>query len=425
MHRCIVPRTPRLKRILLNARTSRQYCTRLEKVIFDGTDNCNHNALAAAKMDKAHEPVYAASPSPVDAGLPEEPQDSLQRFSQDYLKPNIGLIYLIAAQLFNSLMVVSTKILETDLKVDPDTGEIQQPIRPLQILFSRMSITYAAALVYMLINRHKILHAPFGPRELRPWLLLRGAVGFCGVFGMYFSLMYLTVSDAVLITFLTPAVTVILAAVVLRERFTKVEAFGTLVSLMGVVLIVRPSFLFGLPDNLDNSPAESADPRKRLLATMVGLLGVLGASTVYIVLRYIGDRAHAIISVGYFSLIVTVISLVGITLVPSMRFRWPHGNRQWFLLINLGVCGFIFQLLLTMGIQRERAGRGSAMAYTQLVYAVGWDVMLWHHWPSLWSWLGMLVIVGATVAVARCKPKEPLPEPPLTEELELEPLPSH
>ncbi|AQZ14339.1 hypothetical protein BZL39_G03540 [Zygosaccharomyces parabailii] len=375
-------------------------------------------------MDKAHEPVYAVSPSPVDAGPPEEQQGSLQRFSQDYLKPNIGLIYLIAAQLFNSLMVVSTKILETDRKADPDTGEIQQPIRPLQILFSRMSITYAAALMYMLINRRKIRHAPFGPRELRPWLLLRGAVGFCGVFGMYFSLMYLTVSDAVLITFLTPAVTVVLAAVVLRERFTKVEAFGTLVSLMGVVLIVRPSFLFGLPDNLDNSPAESADPRKRLLATMVGLLGVLGASTVYIVLRYIGDRAHAIISVGYFSLIVTVISLVGITLVPSMRFRWPHGKRQWFLLINLGVCGFIFQLLLTMGIQRERAGRGSAMAYTQLVYAVGWDVMLWHHWPSLWSWLGMLVIVGATVAVARCKPKEPLPEPPLTEELELEPLPS-
>lgn len=378
-------------------------------------------------MDKDHEPGYAVSPSPTSGEPSRELEGSLQRFSQDYLKPNLGLVYLIAAQLFNSLMVVSTKVLETDRTVDPETGEPLQPIRPLQVLLSRMSITYVAALVYMLINRRNIPDAPFGARELRPWLILRGMVGFCGVFGMYFSLMYLTVSDAVLITFLAPAVTVVLAAVVLRERFTKVEALGTLVSLLGVVLIVRPTFLFGVPDGPDSSPAESADPRKRLLATMVGLLGVMGASTVYIVLRYIGDRAHAIISVGYFSLIVTVVSSVGIAVVPSMRFRWPQGKRQWFLLVNLGVCGFIFQLLLTMGIQRERAGRGSAMAYTQLVYAVVWDVMLWHHWPSMWSWLGMLVIVGATVAVARCKPKDPAPElppPPLGETLELDQLPS-
>ena len=374
------------------------------------------------KMDKAHESIGTPSPPPVDGEPSKEYQRSLRRFSQDYLKPNLGLIYLIAAEMFNSLMVVSTKVLETDNKVDPDTGEALQPVQPLQVLLARMSITYASALVYMLINRRKIPDAPFGPRNLRLWLLLRGSMGFCAVFGMYFSLMYLTLSDAVLITFLTPCVTVVLAAVVLREQFTKAEAFGTLVSLTGVVLIVRPSFLFGLPDDLDNSPAESADPRKRLIATMVGLLGVLGASIVYTVVRFIGHRVHAIITVGYFSLTVAVISLIGIAVVPSTHFSWPHGKRQWFLLINLGVCGFVYQLLLTMGIQIERAGRSSAMTYTQLVYAVGWDVMLWHHWPSLWSWLGMFVMVGATVAVARSKPKEPLPGPSLSETLELEQL---
>ncbi|CAR29630.1 hypothetical protein ZYGR_0AD03140 [Zygosaccharomyces rouxii] len=371
-------------------------------------------------MDKAPDASFENLPSSSHEEPLPEYQGSLQRFSQDYLKPNLGLVYLIAAQLFNSLMVVSTKVLETDKTIDPNTGDPLKPIKPLQILLSRMSITYAGALLYMLINRRSIPDAPFGAPGLRIWLFLRGAVGFFGVFGLYFSLMYLTVSDAVLITFLTPTVTVVLAALILKERFTRAEAVGTLVSLLGVVLIVRPSFLFGQPDDPDNSPAESADPAKRLLATLVGLLGVLGASTVYIVLRYIGDRAHAIISVAYFSLTVTIVSSIGILVIPSMQFSWPHGSRQWFLLINLGVCGFIFQLLLTMGIQRERAGRGSAMSYTQLVYAVIWDVMLWHHWPSMWSWLGMLVIVGATVAVARYKSKEPIPELPLEESMELE-----
>lgn len=371
-------------------------------------------------MDRAPE-IGLHDSSPVQHNeSPLEYQGSLQRLSQDYLKPNIGLVYLIAAQLFNSLMVLSTKVLETDKTIDPNTGKPLTPIKPLQILLARMSITYAGALLYMLINRRSIPDAPFGAPGLRIWLFLRGTVGFFGVFGLYFSLMYLTISDAVLITFLAPSVTVLLAALVLRERFTKAEATGTLASLLGVILIVRPSFLFGQPEDLDSSPAESADPGKRILATLVGLLGVLGASTVYIVLRYIGNRAHAIISVAYFSLTVTIVSSIGILVIPSVQFTWPHGPRQWFLLINLGVCGFIFQLLLTMGIQKERAGRGSAMSYTQLIYAVIWDVTLWHHWPSKWSWLGMLVIVGATAAVAHYKPKEPIPEPPLQESTELQ-----
>lgn len=374
-------------------------------------------------MDKTPDTNFLYSHSPPiqeDGEITSENGGSLQRLSQEYLKPNIGLIYLIAAQLFNSLMVVSTKVLETDRPIDPSTGEPIKPIKPLQILLARMSITYAGALLYMLINKGSIPDAPFGAPGLRKWLFLRGTVGFFGVFGLYFSLMYLTISDAVLITFLTPSVTVVLAAVILRERFTRAEAIGTLVSLLGVVLIVRPSFLFGQPEGVDSSPAESADPAKRILATLVGLLGVLGASTVYIVLRYIGNRAHAIISVAYFSLTVTIVSSIGILVIPSVQFSWPNGPRQWFLLTSLGVCGFIFQLLLTMGIQKERAGRGSAMAYTQLIYAIIWDVTLWHHWPNKWSWSGMLVILGATAAVARYKPKEPItehpPPPPLEEE---------
>lgn len=373
-------------------------------------------------MNKAQESWDESSPPleishPIGAG-----QTSSRRLSLDRLKQNLGLIYLLAAQLFNSLMTVSTKALETNVKIDPATGLPQKPIKPLQVLLARMGITYAGALLYMLLNRQKIPDAPFGAPGLRRWLLLRGIVGFFGVFGMYFSLMYLTVSDAVLITFLAPTVTVIVAAIVLKERFTKVESIGTLVSLLGVVLIVRPKFIFGGPEESDNSAAETVDPQKRLLATLVGLLGVMGVSGVYIVLKYIGDRAHAIISVAYYSLTVTIVSVIGIAVVPAMQFSWPQGGRQWFLLINLGFCGFVYQLLLTMGIQRERAGRSSAMAYTQLVYALIWDVMLWQHWPSIWSWLGMIVIVGSTIAVARYKPKSTPAEAADEESVELEQL---
>lgn len=51
------------------------------------------------------------------------------------------------------------------------------------------------------------------------------------------------------------------------------------------------------------------------------------------------------------------------------------------------------------GNQRERAGRGSLMTYTQVIYAVFWDVVLFHHWPNIWTWCGMAVIVSSTIWV--------------------------
>lgn len=351
-----------------------------------------------------------------DSTFSKDNESRVQRLSREYLKPNIGLVFLVIAQFFNSLMVVSTKVLETDHELD--TIEDQEPIKPLQILLVRMGMTYVGTLIYMYMNRKTIDNVPFGAPSMRKWLVLRGFTGFFGVFGMYFSLMYLTISDAVLITFLTPTVTVIMAWIVLRERFTKMEAIGSIVSLCGVILIVRPSFLFGTPSAPLDS-AESEDTRDRLTATIVALIGVLGASAVYIIIRFIGNKAHAIMSVSYFSLIVTIISFVGILVIPSMKFQVPKNLKQWLLFTNLGFCGFIFQLLLTLGIQKERAGRGSLMSYTQLIYAIFWDVSLWHHWPNLWSWLGMLIIGGTTILVVKFKPKEVIKPRPIDTDEEL------
>lgn len=335
-----------------------------------------------------------------------EPVTGVSRFNQNYLKPNVGLLLLFAAQFFNSLMVVSTKVLETEAD-----GE-EEPIMPLQILCVRMGITYVGALMYMYAYRSKIKHVPLGAKGVRKWLVLRGLTGFFGVFGMYFSLMYLSISDAVLITFLAPTVTVFLAWILLREPFTRAEVLGTVVSLCGVILIVRPVAIFGAETEFGGGKGavESTDSKDRIVASLVGLFGVLGMSLVYIIIRHIGDRAHAIMSVSYFSLITGIISFIGIQIIPKMHFERPRSNRQWFLLINLGFCGFLYQLLLTIGIQRERAGRGSLVAYTQLLYAIFWDVTLFGHWPNLLSWLGTILIVGSTVVVAARRETANLPQ---------------
>ncbi|CEP62835.1 uncharacterized protein LALA0_S06e04918g [Lachancea lanzarotensis] len=326
-------------------------------------------------------------------------KNRFQRLSNEYLKPNIGLIYLLTANLFNSAMVVSTKLLETD-------QTLEEPITPLQILVVRMFITYVGTVIYMYWNRSKIEHVPWGPPEMRKWFILRGCTGFFGVFGMYYSLMYLSVPDATVITFLGPSITGVLAWMVLHERYTKVEAIGALVSLLGVVMIVRPSFLLGSSTPEKTSDVvESNDPQERLVATLIALLGVLGSANVYIIIRYIGNRAHAIMTVSYFALICCIVSFVGICTIPWMTFQVPQTGRQWLLFSIIGLSGFFMQLLLTMGIQRERAGRGAFMSYSQVIYALIWDLLIWDHLPGFWSWAGMFIIIGSAVCVIKYKPR--------------------
>ena len=119
---------------------------------------------------------------------------------------------------------MSTRLLETSF----DTK-----FHALQIIFVRMSATSIFSLLYMW--HQKIPDAPFGDPHVRGLLILRGMAGFIGLFGIYCklryylhesfsinqwltsdSLSYLNLSDATVITFLTPILTAFLCFVALR-----------------------------------------------------------------------------------------------------------------------------------------------------------------------------------------------------------------
>lgn len=313
-----------------------------------------------------------------------------------------GLFILFLSQLFNTVMITTCKLLIID-------EDFETPIHPLQILFVRMAITYICCVLYMVITR-SVPDAPFGKPEIRKWLFIRGCVGFMGVFGMYFSLLYLSVSDAVAITFLIPLVTAFLAWVVLHERYTLFEAICSLISLGGVILIAKPNFIFGAEADKETDPSdinESSSTEKRVLATGVGLLGVLGASSVYIILRKIGNKAHPLISVSYFALSTVIVTTTAISIIPSISFTMPQNSYQWLLFIIIGIAGFLYQFALTAGVQRVKASKASLVIYTQMIFAILGDLIILHHLPSLLSILGIAIIIGSTLVVLRYKPALP------------------
>jgi len=348
-----------------------------------------------------------------------------------------------------------------------------------------MGITVLCSTLYMW--RAKTEHFPFGMPEVRPLLIARGLTGFFGVFGMYYSLLYLPLADATVITFLAPSLACWACSYLINEPFTKMEQIAAYVSLFGVVLIARPISLFSSfshandvpPDagNADLLPAptnitspslasnyDDVTPTQRATAVGVAMLGVLGATGAYTTLRWIGKRAHPLISVNYFATWCTVVSVVMMFVLPGVGFLMPTGLRDWSFLIFLGVCGFIMvrtyfqrlapysdshlpphtlrfrpaqystsrfntylplsfrlfqlsqhhttyqttsnspqQFLLAAGLQYEKSSRATNMVYTQMLFALAADKLVWGTTPSALSILGSSLILGSAIYVAMHK----------------------
>ena len=232
--------------------------------------------------------------------------------------------------------------------------------------------------------------------------------------------MYLPLSDATVITFLAPIVACWACSFLLHEPFTRKEQVAGIISFLGVVIIARPTSL--LPHHSDAPPVVSGagdgilshnatvssglqEPNhvtsaQRLNAVGVALIGVLGAAAVYTTIRWIGKRAHPLITVNYFAAGTTIISAVALLTVPGIDFRLPANLRQWIYLVFLGVCGFVMQYLLTAGLQHEKSSRATNMVYTQMLFALAFDKIVWNTTPGPWGIAGSSVILGSALYVA-------------------------
>lgn len=66
----------------------------------------------------------------------------------------------------------------------------------------------------------------------------------------------------------------------------------------------------------------------------------------------------------------------------------------------LGISGFFLQVLLTAGLRYEKSSRATNMVYSQMLFALGADRVIWGTVPGGWSLGGSALILGAAVVVA-------------------------
>lgn len=336
---------------------------------------------------------YDAINTQPDESEPSRPKPSMWR---SIWKDNKGACLILLAELAGASMDAMARYLQQ--------GETK--FHPFQVIVARMGITFILSSAYMWWT--KVPDFPLGARSVRAWLLLRASFGFGGLYCLYYSVHYLPLAEATVFRFLVPIVTAWACSVFLGQAFTRKELIAGLIALLGVVIIAHPPWLFGEVDDdlLPKKPSgiDKVSPAQRFIAIVVSILGVAGASGAYTMIRVIGDRAHALMSVNYFALLATVGSTIALLVIPGIGFQKPQSERDWILLIAMGVLGFILQFLLTAGLQLDKSSKATSMLYVQIIFALGFDWGIWGVIPGAWSMFGGVIVIASTLWSALQKP---------------------
>jgi drug/metabolite transporter (DMT)-like permease len=278
----------------------------------------------------------------------------------------LGARYMLLSALGFAIMAMFVKI----------AG--RQGIPVLEIITARAAVSLV--LSYIHVKRKRV--ALFGHNK--PLLILRGLVGFFTLTGVYYSLLHLPFAEATVLQFLHPVFTTILALLFLKERPTVATLSCIALSLVGLLVMIRPGFVFGdFRGDYD------------LFAVMIAIAAAFGSGLAYTIVRKLGATEDPTVIVLYFPLVCLPATLM----MPVGHFVMPEG-WAWMTLLMIGIATQVGQICLTRAMQVETASRAVSFAYTQVVFAAVLGIVVFDERPSGWTMMGAgLIISGAMLNV--------------------------
>ena len=247
----------------------------------------------------------------------------------------------------------------------------------MEIVFFRGILTLAMS--YAMVRRLGITPVLGVNRRL---LLQRGILGAAALACFLFSLTHLPLAEATLIQYMNPVFAILVAHWWFGERMGKGEWFALAASLVGVLLITRPSFLFG-------GAASGIHPGHALIALMGGAF----SGSAYATIRQM-PRERPEVVVLYLPLMSVPMSL------PFIASNWLVPTAlEWTLLVGIGVATQLAQTSMTKGLQIEKTARATMVGYVQIIFAGTWGAVLFSEAITWWTIVGAVIVLTGMLSL--------------------------
>lgn len=208
------------------------------------------------------------------------------------------------------------------------------------------------------------------------YMLIRSAAGLTGVFGNFYALDKIELSDASMLNKMSPFFALIFSAIFIKEKVKPKQAVAIAVAFIGALLIIKPAF-----------------GNENLIASMAGFVGGMCAGAAYTCVRWLGIKGeNGKVIVFFFSAFSTVAT------APYLIFNYHYMTAvQWIFLLLAGVCAAGGQFSITAAYTYAPSREISVYDYSQVVFAAIVGFIVFGDVPDILSFVGYFIICAMAV----------------------------
>ena len=215
-------------------------------------------------------------------------------------------------------------------------------------------------------------------------LVLRAALGTCGIFANFYALSHITIAEGQTLNKTAPFFTVLFAWLFLGERAGRRQLAPLALAFVGVLLIAKPGF----------AGAEA-------FPLAMGLLGGVCAGGAYACVR--GLRRHAV-SPSFIVLFFSAFSCLAS--VPFMVAGFdPMTWRQVLILFGAGAGAALGQFGITLAYGFAAPREIAVYDYSNILFTAAFGLAFFGQFPDLWSLCGFAAIILAAIRMFGREPR--------------------
>ncbi len=211
------------------------------------------------------------------------------------------------------------------------------------------------------------------PKGCLIFLFARAISGSVGIFGNFYAVDRLVLSDAAILNKMAPFFTIVFSFFIMKEKIKPLPFFAIVVAFLGSILIVKPSLNF-----------------TQTLPSLAGFAGGLGAGFAYACVRKLGSlKCNGKIIIFFFSAFSMLIS------VPYMITSYnPMTLQQLIFLIASGACAAGGQFTITAAYYHAPAREISIYDYSQIIFSTLLGFVFFGQLPDYLSVIGYIIIIA-------------------------------
>ncbi|MFN3398637.1 MAG: DMT family transporter [Sulfurimicrobium sp.] len=217
--------------------------------------------------------------------------------------------------------------------------------------------------------------------------LWRGLSGFFALMLFFYAISALPLATAITLNYTSPLFLALFTVALLKEKPGVLLILATAVGFVGVVLLLRPTL--------------HAD---QVTAGLLGLASGLLAGIAYLNVKQLGALGEPEWRVVFYF---TLVSTLGSAIWMAFHAFHAINLQSFFILAGMGTSATLAQLAMTRAYHTGSTLVVGSLAYSTVIFASLWGILLWQEVLPPGSWLAIALIVLSGVISLKASPRLP------------------